>query len=405
MTAPRTVVVTGVGALTAHGLGLEPLFVALGRGEPATQAIERMPELATHSRSAKTAARVEGVAWDEWLARRAARRMSPPSIYGVVAARMALADAGSEVAEAPEPDHAVVMATTYGACSYSQRMLDQILDEGPEGISPLLFMESVVNAPAGQVAILCRAAGPNLSLCLREAGPVGTIGRGAAEVAAGRADRALVGATEEMTPLLHGVLDQFRSLSDRPRPFDRRRDGFLAGEGALMLALEEEAEARRRGAPVRARVRAWGGAFDPTAPCADWGRDPTPMVRSIRSGLERDGLAPSDVDAVVSSASGSRRGDRLEARLIGDLFATAAVPPVYTPKGVTGEYAGAYLAAAFAALEGRPMARPVGFAEADPELGVTPWDPDAAAVEPHRRVLITGLAAGGSAAWALLEKP
>ena len=104
--------------------------------------------------------------------------MSPPSIYGVVAARMALADAERETAAAPEPDHAVVLATTYGACSYSQRMLDQILDEGPEGISPLLFMESVVNAPAGQVAILCRAAGPNLSLCLREAGPVGTIGRG-----------------------------------------------------------------------------------------------------------------------------------------------------------------------------------------------------------------------------------
>lgn len=404
MTAPRTVVVTGVGALTSHGLGLSPLFDALGRGEPLAAPIDRLPELAARAASARRAARVDGVAWDEWLARRAARRMSPPSIYGVVAARMAQADSGLEPGEEPDPEYAVVLATTYGACSYSQRMLDQILDHGPEGISPLLFMESVVNAPAGQVAIQCRAAGPNLSLCLREAGPVATVGRGAAEIAAGRASRALVGATEEMTPLLHGVLDQFRSLSDHPRPLDRRRDGFLAGEGALIMVLEEEAAARRRGARLRARVRAWGGAFDPTAPCADWGHDPVPLARSIRAGLARHELAVDDVDAVVCGASGSRRGDRLEAGVLRDLFSGRDLPPVYAPKGVTGEYAGAYLAAGFAALEGRPMAPPAGFGEPDPELGVTPSGLAGSAPPPAGRVLVTGSAAGGSAAWAVLER-
>lgn len=405
MTAPRAVVVTGIGALTAHGLGLEPLFAALGRGEPATAPIGRLPEIAARPGSASMAALVNGVAWDEWLARRAARRMSPPSIYGVVAARMALADAGRGETGEADPDHAVVLATTYGACSYSQRMLDQIFDDGPEGISPILFMESVVNAPAGQVAIQCGAAGPNLSLCLREAGPVAALGRAAAEIAAGRSERALAGATEEITPLLHGVLDRFRALTDRPRPFDRRRDGFLAGEGALVMALEDEGAADRRGARPRARVRAWGGAFDPSAPCADWGSDPGPVARSIRAGLARQGLAPTDVDAVVSSASGSRRGDRLEAALLHELFPTSPMPPVFAPKGVTGEYAGAYLAAAFAALAGRPMAPPAGFAAADPELGVTPWQERGAAAKPYRRVLLTGLAAGGSAAWALLERP
>ena len=407
MTLPIDVVVTGRGLVTACGLGAEALATALARGEPCASPIERLASVSERRRAARTAGRVTGTAWDEWLSRRDARRLSPPSVYAVVAARMALADAGLALPETPDPDCAVFLATAFGASSFSQRMLDQILDEGPEAISPFLFMESVANAPAGQVAILCRAGGPNHTLCQREAGPLAALGRAAAEVALGRAERALAGAVEEVNPLLQTALDRFGALSDRPRPFDRRRDGVLAAEGATVLVVEPAAAARRRGARALARVRAWGGTFDPTAPPADWGTGADAVAAGMRRGLARAGLLdaggrPAAVDAVVSGASGARRGDRLEAAVLRALFG-AGLPPLLVPKAVTGEYAGAPLAAALLALAGRPFAGPAGGFEPDPELGVAPHD--GSPLPPLRRVLLTAQAAGGAGSWGILDHP
>lgn len=394
------VVVTGVGVVSACGAGLAPLAADLAAGTARAHPVERLAGVPPRAGSARTAALVTARDFQPWLDRRTARRMSPPSIYAVVAARMALGSAGLPFTIPPRPDPAtgVLLATAFGAVSYSQRMLDQILDEGPESISPFLFMESVANAPAGQVAIQCGAGGPNHTLCQREAGPAAALGRGAAEIAAGRAERVLTGACEEMTPLLHTLLDRFGALSDHPRPFDLHRDGVLAAEGATVLLLEEEEAARRRGAVVGARLTAWGGAFDPTAPRHDWGEGADGLAAAMRRGLERYGLAPGDVDAVLSGASGARRGDRLEAAVLRRLF-DGAPPPVLTPKGTTGEYGGAWLAAALPLLEGRPVAA-AGFSTPDPELGIVPVERPP---RPPSRLLVTAFAAGGAMAWVMLE--
>jgi len=399
------VVVTGLGLVSACGLGVEPLAAALAAGEPCAHPIERLPGVSPRRRSARTAGRVVDSGWDDWLARRDARRMSPPSVFAVVAARMALAAAGLPLPERVDPACGVLLATSFGASSFTQRLMDQILDDGPESISPFLFMESVANAPAGQVAILCRAGGPNHTLCQRETGAVAALGQAAAEVARGRAERMLAGAAEEINPLLHTVLDRFGALSDRPRPFDRRRDGLLAAEGAGVLVLEPAAAVAERGARAVARVRAWGGSFDPTAPVADWGRGGAAVARRLRRDLDRAGLLtadgrPAGVDAIVSGASGARRGDRLEASVLRALFG-AELPPILVPKAVCGEYAGGALAAAVLALEGRPFAAVAGGFEADPELGLAPHD--GSPLPPPRRLLLTAQAAGGAGAWVILD--
>ena len=406
------VVVTGLGLVGAWGLGLEPLAAALLAGEPLAGPVDRGAAASVPPRAGRgveVAARVPpDLSLEPWLSRREARRMSPPSRFAVAAGRMALGAAGLPVgpgagADPPDPDLGVVLATAYGASSFTQGMLDQAIDEEPDAMSPYLFMESVANAAAGQAAIHCRAGGPNETLCQREAGPPAAVGRGAALVAAGRARRVLAGAVEEITPLLLSVLDRFGALSARPRPFDRRRDGFLAAEGSTLLLLEREDDARARGAEPLAAVRARGGAFDPTAPRNDWGRGGAAVAAAIARGLAREGLGPGDVDAVVSGASGARRGDRFEADLLRELFGPAGPPPVLAPKGVTGEYGGAYLAAALLALAGRPAGPAAGFSEPDPELGVVPHG--GGAVPGVSRVLVTGSAAGGSAAWVILESP
>ena len=437
------VVVTGLGAVTAFGAGAEPLAGALARGATRLSPVEPSRRLPRPTGGATSAVRVGDLPLGEWLAPLVARRMSPPSRWAVAAAKMALADAGLSVPDRPgEPDPAtaVALATSFGPMSYTQRLLDQILDEGPEAASPSLFTECVANAPAAQVAIQCRAAGRNHTICQREAGALTALARGAADVASGRAARALAGAAEEVTPLVFAILDRFRALarphrrsSDRvgeagpapgataaagrggsrgaappapteaARPFDRRRDGFTVADGAAVLVLEPAAAAAARGARVLARVRAWGGAFDPTAGRAGWGTGAAGLAVELQGVLGRAGLAPDDIDLVVSGASGAVAGDRLEAAVLRRLWAGAPLPPVLVPKAVTGEYAGGFLAAAVLAAAGRPFGAAPGFARSDDALAVAPHD--GSPLPPPRRLLVTSLAAGGSAAWVILEAP
>jgi 3-oxoacyl-(acyl-carrier-protein) synthase len=229
-------------------------------------------------------------------------------------------------------------------------------------------------------------------------------------VAAGRAPRALAGAVDEMTPLLHALLDRFGALprpgplGDLARPFDRRRAGFTASEGATVVLLETAASAAERGGRVLARVLAWGSAFDPTAPQAGWGTGHERLARSLRRGIERAGVRLDEIDAVVSGASGSRGGDRVEALTLRALWPDGDLPPVLAPKRLVGEYGGGFLAAAVLAAAGSRLGDVSGAAgfEADPELGIVPSG--GAGLRPST-VLVTSAAAGGAYAWLILGAP
>ncbi len=400
--------VTGLGTVGAYGTGADSLRKALAAAFPALSEVDRsagyhLPE------GSRLACLVPPGLLGPWLTPLEARRMSPPSRTAVAASRMARTCAGLGP-EADESATAVVIATAFGPSSYSEALLKQILFEGPESTSPSLFMESVANAPAAQIAIGARARGPNLTLCQAEAGPLLAVGRAAAEVASGRSPRAFAGTVEEMTPLLHALLDRFAALArsgeeeeETARPFDRRRAGFLAGDGSTVIVLEEEAVAAARGARILARVLGWGSAFDPTAPPVGWGTGHEALGRSLGRALARAGHCPGDVGLIVSGASGARAGDRLEALTLRAAWGEAPLPPVVTPKAVTGELGGGFLGAAVLAASGARFGPTPGFAEPDPELGVVPHD--GSPLPRPEVVLATTLAAGGAAAWLLFGKP
>jgi 3-oxoacyl-[acyl-carrier-protein] synthase II len=253
----------------------------------------------------------------------------------------------------------------------------------------------VASAAASQVAIACGAHGVNLTVAQREAGPVTAVLRAADEVASGRARRALAGSVDEMTPLLHAALARLRALAEPCCPFDRGRAGTLAGEGATVLLLEREDEARARGARVLATVQAGVRSFDPTAGRAGWGRGGTALAGKLRSRV-----APGGIDLVVSGASGARTGDALEAAVLRAWC--PSLPPVLAPKAVLGEYGGSLLAGALLAVQGRPFGPTPHFREPD-EAGVVPHD--GRALPAPRRILVTALAAGGAAAWMALGAP
>ena len=401
--------ITGLGTVGAYGCGGDSLRRALAAPDLAAL-LSDIDRSAGYHRpgGARRAFLTRGVGLAEWLAPKEARRMSPPSKLAVAAARMALACAGFADRRSDREETSVAISTAFGPSSYSEALLQQILFEGPEATSPFLFTESVANAPAAQIAILCRARGPSMTISQREAGALQAIGQGAADVAAGRAPRALAGAVDEMTPLLHALLDRFGALArpgiqdEAARPFDRRRHGFVTAEGATVLLLETAASAAERGAPALARILAWGSAFDPTAPQAGWGTGHERLARSLRRGLERAGVDLGEIDLIVSGASGSRGGDRLEALMLRDVFGDDSLPPIQAPKRWLGEYGGGFLGAAVLAAAGHRMPPPAASFEPDPELGIVP-DPPLSG--PPSTVLVTSLAAGGAASWLLLGAP
>jgi 3-oxoacyl-[acyl-carrier-protein] synthase II len=426
----RRVVVTGLGTVSAAGCGREALAAALAAGRTRAVEVDRSAGFHRPAPSSRLAALVPPGAVTPWVPPLEARRMSPPSKLALAACRMALEDAGLGRGWSSPAGFvtAVVVATAYGPSSYTEGLLRQILFDSPESASPFLFTESVANAPAAQIAIATGARGAGVTVAQREAGPLLAVARAAAEVAEGRADLALAGAVEEVTPLLHAVLDRFGALAtagedgeEAARPFDRRRNGFLAAEGATLLILEAEEAARRRGARVLARLRGAGSAFDPSAPPTGWGDGHAALGAALRRCLERAETAPGEIGAVVSGASGSRAGDRLEALTLRAAWcggchpasarsaAGAPLPPILAPKAVTGEYAGGLLAAALLAVSGGWTPCPTGGGfDPDPELGIVPYeseagrllDPLAPTASP---VLVSTLAAGGAGAWLVLE--
>jgi 3-oxoacyl-[acyl-carrier-protein] synthase II len=208
-----------------------------------------------------------------------------------------------------------------------------------------------------------------------------------------------------MTPLLHAILDRFGALAhgepEEARPFDRGRNGFLAGEGAAVLVLEDEDLAQSRGARPLARVLGWGSAFDATAPPWGWGEGAEVLARALRRTLERAGVDA--VELIVSGASGAVAGDRLEARTLQAAWEGVPLPPVVAPKAVTGEYGGGHLAASVLAASGARLGPAAGFAERDPELRIVPHD--GSPLSPPKTVLVSSLAAGGAAAWLVLGGP
>lgn len=402
--------ITGLGTVGAYGSGAESLGRTLASAEP--PGLSELDRSAGYhlAQAARTAFLVDPSLLREWLSPGEARRMSPPSRLAVAAARMALRVAGWSEG-LPDEQTGVAVSTAFGPCSYSEALLRQILLEGPESASPILFMESVANAPAAQIAIASRARGPSVTICQREAGALLAVGQAAADVAAGRVPRALAGTVDEMTPLLHSLLDRFGAITrnggpqgmEVARPLDRRRAGYLAAEGSTMLLLESAAGARERGATPLARVAAWGSAFDPTATAVGWGTGHAGLARALRRSLERTSISLESIDRIVTGASGSRGGDRVEALMLSAAWGDRSLPPVLAPKSVTGEFGGGFLGAAVLAASGAPFGPTAGFEEPDPELGIVPHD--GSPLAPPFTVLVTSAAAGGAVSWLVLEAP
>lgn len=352
-----------------------------GLGTIAPSAIAPIDRFDTAGLASHSAALVRDFKPRDFIAPMKLRRMNQLSRLTVSAARLALGDRKLPVGSG------VAIGTAFGTVQTSVDYMQEYVEKGAALAPPQLFAESVANAPGSHVAIEHDLRGFNVTITQRESSALAAAMYAAAQIAKGAAPAALIGGVEEVTEMVFCVLARLGATSDCARPFDRRRDGFVPGEGSAILVAEGEPTSE----PI-AWLSGFGIGRDTTATMSDWGSGDVRVAEVMRAALDDAGVA--SVDAIFASANGSRRGDAVEARAIARLFGDN-VPPVVATKGTFGEYAAAgalQLAAALTALREQRLPESAGFEQRDPEL---PIEPASARLVALRHVLINSISAGG----------
>jgi 3-oxoacyl-[acyl-carrier-protein] synthase II len=340
----RRVVVTGLGAVTPLGSDIETTWRRLVAGESAGSVITAF---APEGHPVRIACEAGAFEPEQWLERRTLRRLDRFAQFAVAAARMAEADAELDVAG--EPDRmGAVMATAQGGVTSLAECCRELAEGGR--IHPSLVTAFMPNMAAGWISIELGLRGPLGSPCTACAASTMAVGGGYDAIRLGRADVMLCGGSEAgITPLAMAGFAAMRALSRRnddpasaSRPFDAGRDGFVMGEGAAVLVLEELEHARARGARVYAEVGGYGvssDSFHMTEP------DPagSGQARAISAALRDAQVAPQDVDYVNAHASSTELGATTETAAIKSALGLekARSTPISSIQGAIGHCLGA----------------------------------------------------------------
>ena len=320
----RRVVVTGMGFVTPIGCDLEAVWSNLVEGRSGVGPITRFDATSYPTR---IAAEVKDFDPLDHLDRKTARHSSRHSQFAVAAARQALSQAGLDPAEMDADQLGAVICSGVGGLEDIERNHQVLLERGLQRLSPFTIPMMLCDTAAGLVAIETGALGPNYGLVSACASSGHGIGEAAAVIARGDATVMLAGGAEAcITPFGTGVFCRIKALSERnheperaSRPWDLDRDGFVIGEGAAVLVLEDLDFARARGATPLAEVAGYGASADGhhlTAPQPE-GRG---AVRAMRRALERAGVGPGEVQYVNAHGTSTRLGDVAETRAIREVF-------------------------------------------------------------------------------------
>jgi 3-oxoacyl-[acyl-carrier-protein] synthase II len=324
MSKARRVVVTGVGAITPIGTGVEGLWEGLRSRRSAVQCITRFDPSPFKCR---IGAQVNDFVPSDHLEERRARRLDRFSQFAVVATRLALADAGIDPAREDPDTVGAMMGTALGGVAFGETQYRTFLEGGVRAVDPTLALTVFAGAASCNIAIDLGFTGPNATNGMSCASGAIAIGDGFRAIARGEADLMVAGGVEApLAPLCFGAFSIIRAMSTRnddpsraSRPFDQGRDGFVMGEGAAVLVLEERGRAVARGAPIYAEVLGYGltnDAHHMTAPRPD-GRQ---AARAMRLALREAGLEPHEIGYVNAHGSSTPLNDPTETAAIKQVF-------------------------------------------------------------------------------------
>ncbi|MBI3939045.1 MAG: beta-ketoacyl-ACP synthase II [Betaproteobacteria bacterium] len=355
--ARRRAVVTGLGIVSPVGNGVREAWSSIVEGK---SGIARITHFDASAFSSQIAGEVKGFDVGQHLSPKEARRFDTFIHYGLVAAMEAMKDAALDLERENREQVGVCIGSGIGGLPLIESMMREMDRGGPRKISPFFVPGTIINMISGQLSIMYGLKGPNLSLvtacttanhCIGEAGRI---------IEYGDADVMIAGGAEAcVSPLGLGGFCAARALSSRnddpaaaSRPWDRDRDGFVLGEGAGVLVLEEYEHAKARGARIYCELAAYGMSADAhhmTAPCEDGDG----AVRCMANALRNAGTNTSEVDYINAHGTSTPLGDVAETIAIRRCFGDRARKlAVSSTKSMTGHLLGAAggIEAVFSAL-------------------------------------------------------
>jgi 3-oxoacyl-[acyl-carrier-protein] synthase II len=336
----RRIAVTGIGVVSALGVGRESFAKSLFAGR---SGIDVISSFDPSRHSVRLAGEVKNFSPRQYIAPKTLRRMDRLSQMVVASTCMALEDAGIQVDESNRDRIGIILGTCFGGTDVAAQFGKVIFADSPRHANPILVPNTVMNAPAGHAAVELGVRGVNATVNHRETSCEEALAYGADTVARGRADVILAGGGDVISEFCFEVLNHFRLLSplnggpEKLRPFDRSRNGTVVGEGVGVLCLEDMAKALERGAMIYCEIAGWGMSGAP-APAVGWPKDSAGPVLALRRALASAQVSSDQIDAVSAAADGGPRLDQLEVEALETVFGEGGQGPRVTAvKGAMGE--------------------------------------------------------------------
>ena len=342
----RRVVVTGMGVVSPIGIGVKEFEEGIFSGK---NGIKKITRFDTSSYKSRIGGEITNLNVGDYLSPKDIRRMDRFTQFGMIAAMEAIEQAGLNVNSKNSEKIGVLVGSGVGGLQTVEREKAVLMEKGPQRVSPFLVPMLITNIASAYIAIKYGFRGPNLSISTACATGTHAIGEAFRMIQRGEADAMVTGGAEAaITPLGLAGFCAMRALSTRndeperaSRPFDRERDGFVIGEGAGILILEELEFARKRGANIWAEVIGFGmssDAYHITQPVAD-GRG---IRIAMENALKDAKVNLQDVDYINAHGTSTPLNDRVETKSIKDLFKDRAYEiPVSSTKSMTGHLLGA----------------------------------------------------------------
>jgi 3-oxoacyl-[acyl-carrier-protein] synthase II len=408
----RRVVVTGIGLVSALGIGTSETWAALLAGQ---SGVTRITRFDVSSYATQIAAEVKGFDPLAFIEKKDIKKMDLFIQFAIAAAQFAMDDSKLEITADNAPNIGVFIGSGIGGFITIEREHEALLAGGPRKVSPFFIPSAIINLAAGQVSIRFGAKGPNSATCTACSASAHAIGDAYEIIKRCDADAMIAGGSEAaITPMSVGGFGQLRALSTRndeparaSRPFDKDRDGFIIGEGAGVVILEELEHAKRRGAPIYAEIVGYGmsaDAYHMTAPSEDGDGAKRAMAMAIR----KAGIAPADIDYINAHGTSTPYNDRLETLAIHNCFGDHAEKLVISStKSMTGHLLGGAggLEAGITALAVHHQVVPptINLDEPDPECDLD-YVPHQKRNMPIRYALSNSFGFGGTNATLLFKK-
>lgn len=350
----RRVVVTGAGAITPIGIGKEEFWSALLRGESGVGEITRFD---ASDFPVRIAGEVDGFDPARFLSGKEVRRTDRFTQFALAAAMEAVKDSGLKLDQEDLSRVGVLIGSGIGGVETWEAQHKKLLEDGAGKVSPVFIPMMIIDMAAGQISMMFGAKGPNYATVSACASGAHAIGDAYRIVERGDSDVMIAGGSEApVTPLSVAGFSAMKAISrrnDEPekasRPFDKERDGFVIGEGAGVIILEELERAKSRGAPIYAEMIGYGlssDAYHMTAP------DPEGegAARSMQMALNGGGLEPGQVDYINAHGTSTPLNDKLETQAIKRVFGDHAKRvAISSTKSMVGHLLGAACAVEFIA--------------------------------------------------------